>query len=102
MWMKRACGSNARISRRQEQDPVNKKDISPTFAELAETSLQLAQENAALHILLEKSAELARRQAEVLVRITEMVCALTLNEGWERDRKLLAATFEIFCEKMRG
>ncbi|MFL9931168.1 hypothetical protein P0D88_18330 [Paraburkholderia sp. RL18-103-BIB-C] len=78
---------------------MNKKEISTTFAELAEGSLQLAQENASFHVLLEKSAEFARRQAEAFAGITEMARALTRNEGLAKDRALLAATLQIFCEK---
>jgi len=52
-----------------------KSDPPATPAELTESSLQLAQENAALHValdaLLEKSTDFARRQAEALAGFTE-------------------------------
>jgi hypothetical protein len=62
-----------------------KSDPPATPAELTESSLQLAQENAALHValdlLLERNTEFARRQAETLACITEMAHALTRKEG---------------------
>jgi hypothetical protein len=67
--------------------------------DLAEANRQLAEENAALHVVLQKSAEFARRQAEALAGISEMARALTRNEGLEKDRAFLVVTLEIFSEE---
>jgi hypothetical protein len=82
---------------------MQKSGPQATSAELTESDLQLAQENAelpgAIDVLLEKSAEFARRQTEALAGITEMARALTRNEGLAKDRAMLAATPQIFSEE---
>jgi hypothetical protein len=78
-------------------------DVATTLAELTESSLQIAEENAGLHSaldgLLEKSAEFVRRQAEIFARVTRMAEALTLNEGRQKDRAILAATLQVFSRE---
>lgn len=66
--------------------------------ELAETIRQVAEENAGLHALVERSAEFAHRQPEAFAAITQMADALTLNEGLAKDRAFLAATLAILSE----
>jgi hypothetical protein len=78
---------------------MQKSDPPATLAELTDSNRRLVQENPALHVLLEKSAEFACRQAEALAGITEMAPVLTRNEGLAKDRALLAATLQRFCEK---
>jgi hypothetical protein len=73
-----------------------KSDPPATPAELTESSLHLAQENAPLYValdaLLGKSTDFARRQAEALAGVAKMARALTRNEGLAKDRAMLAAT----------
>jgi hypothetical protein len=82
---------------------MQKSDPPATPAEPIEPSLQLEQENATLHdaidVLLARSAEFARRQAEVLAGIAEMARGLTRNEGLAQDRARLAVVLEIFSEE---
>ena len=78
---------------------MNNNDFPATPDELQESNLRLVQENAALHTLLQKSTEFARRQAEAVAGLTEMVRALTRHEGLAKDRALLAATLQMFSEE---
>jgi hypothetical protein len=55
--------------------------------------------NSALDGLLERSAEFVRRQAEILACVTRMAEALTLNEGRQKDRAMLAATLQVFSRE---
>jgi hypothetical protein len=84
---------------RKEGRTMQKIDAPVTPVELTESNLQLAQENAALHVLLEQSAEFARRQAEAFAAIAEMAHALALNEGLAKDRAFPAATLQTFSEE---
>lgn len=59
----------------------------------------VAEENAALHALLQRSAEFAHLQAEALAAITQMAHALALNEGLAKDRAFLADTLAGFSEE---
>ncbi|WP_341312606.1 hypothetical protein WN982_14175 [Paraburkholderia sp. IMGN_8] len=82
---------------------MNKNEAASVTVDQAESSARLAEENAALHAMLQSlchhTAEFARNQADNLVGIHDMTNGLTRNQGRASNHVFLAYRIEMFTRE---